>query len=126
VTVNLYPGLAFLVPSGPRQLLHLHVILTAEDEDGLHLATSFSSIKDGVEHDRTCETKADEHKFLTKPSFVLYAFTTTFRAKHIKAMIEKNYYQVQPDLSEELYARVCDGVLKSDRTPRGMKKYFNQ
>jgi hypothetical protein len=113
------------MPSGPRHELHLHVVLTGEDEGGLHLVVGFSSIKDGVRHDSSCETVAGDHKCLTKPSFVFYALTSTLRSIHIKNMIAKKYYIAQPDVSDKLYMRICEGLLRSDRTPRGMKTYFS-
>jgi hypothetical protein len=125
VTIDLHPGSAFLMPSGPRAELHLHVVLTDEDENGFHLVVGFSSIKKGVRHDPNCETAVGDHKCLTKPSFVFYALTSPLRASHIEKMIAKNYFKAQPDVSNELYKRICKGLLSSDRTPRGMKKYFN-
>jgi hypothetical protein len=79
VTFVLRKGSAFLVPSGPRDLLHLHIVLTEADADGMHLVATVSSVKEGIEHDKTCVLPVGEHAFITKPSYVVYGLTTQMR-----------------------------------------------
>jgi hypothetical protein len=119
-------GTAFLVPSGPKQQLHLHIVLTDACADGEHLVAAVSSIEGKAWHDKTCVFKGGEHKSITKPSFVFYRLTTRMSARHIKKMIEKNYYKDQPDASDAVCDAICDGVCVSEHTPRGIKRFYQE
>lgn len=81
---------SFLVPSGPKDLLHLHVVLTNGDADGFHLVATVGSIKEGMNYDPACVIEPGEHSFITVRSFVIYALTEPMRSVHVTAMTGKN------------------------------------
>lgn len=110
MTFALQRGAAFLIPSGPNNQMHLHVILSEKCDQGMHLVASTSSIKDGMWHDQTTVLAAGEHKFITKPSFIAYQLLCTMPAAHIENMIARNYYKPQPPVTEELCKKIGDGV----------------
>jgi hypothetical protein len=126
VTFNAKRKTAFLVPSGPRDLLHLHIILTDECPDGLHLVATVSSIKPGMKHDPTCKIAAREHEFITLDSFVMYGLLGQMPKANIERLVAKGYYVQKADVSDDLCDRICDGVEKSDFTKRGMIKYYRE
>jgi hypothetical protein len=45
----------------------------------MHLVATVSSVKEGIEHDKTCVLPVGEHAFITKPSYVVYGLTTQMR-----------------------------------------------
>lgn len=112
------------MPSGPKAQLHLHVVLTDECEDGQHLVASLSSSEGKPWHDKTCVFAGGEHKAITKPSFVFYGATAQMNAAHITKMIASQYYKEQPPVSDQVCKAICDGVCKSEHTPRGAKRYY--
>jgi len=57
-------------------------------------------------------------------SFVRYGMLAQMRAAHILKMIDKKYYVEKNPVSEELWERICSGVLESDFTPNGMRRYY--
>jgi hypothetical protein len=116
-------GAAFLVPSGPKAQLHLHVVLT-EKNDGEILVAPLSSIEGKGWHDSTCVFAGGEHRAIKKPSFVFYRLTTRMSVQHIQKMIAKNYYIEQPPVSDDVCDAICDGVCKSKLTPRGSVNYY--
>jgi hypothetical protein len=120
---KLEKGAAFLVLSGPKYELHLHIVLTNQNSDGEHLVASVTSVKDG-HHDAACEIKAGEHSSITKDSFVLYRATTRMMANNITSFIRKNYYIPKERVSDDLLSRVCNGVVTSEHIPRGMRKFY--
>jgi hypothetical protein len=126
VTFEITRGTAFLVPSGPRDELHLHVVLTDESDQGDHLVASVSSIKKAGWHDPTCCFDGGEHDSITKPSFVFYRLTTRMTARHIKNMLAKKLFKEKPPVSDDVCDSICDGITKSEHTPRGVKKYFEK
>lgn len=125
MTDEIKRGFAFLMPSGPRDQLHLHIALT-DERDGSFLAVNISSVDGKSWHDKTCLFAGGEHKSITKPSFAFYQLTTQLNARHVKNMINKKLYKEQPEASEVVCDALCDGVCKSEHTPRGMKKYYEE
>ncbi len=113
------------MPSGPKAELHLHVVLTEECENGDHLVANVSSIKPGY-HDPTCCFAGGEHERITKPSFIYYGLATRISARHIKNMIGKKYYIEDLPVSDEVCDLICQGIIASKHTPRGIKKYYSE
>ena len=106
--------------------MHLHVVLTEACKDGMHLIASASSIKEDVYHDPTTVLAVGEHKFITKPSFIIYKLACTIAGARIEKLIKLNYYKPQPSVTDEICKRICDGVEKSEHTPRRIKKYYGE
>jgi hypothetical protein len=108
VTFKLGKGACFLAPSGPSDLMHLHVVITDVDKDGFHLVAAVNSIRPNRSSDKACEFTGDgtEHDFIKHPSFIQYGVTTTMRASHIEAMIEKSYYKPKENIPDKECERI--------------------
>ena len=118
-----------LIPSGPPHdpdRLHLHVILTEACPEGMHLVGSISSIRDGQFHDPTCVIEAEEHRFINRPSYVLYRRTTTIRGGHMAICVDGWLFKPDDPVSDDLYQRICAGIADSRFTPRGMIRYWRE
>ncbi len=115
---------AFLAPSGPADKMHLHIVITNECEDGLHLVAVVSSIKAKIKYDTTCVLQPQEHDFLQRPSFVLYGKLSQMRAAQITRMIGSKVYVEKNAVTDQICDRICDGVLDSDFTTNGMRWYY--
>ena len=124
MSIVLKRGAAFLAPSGPGELNHLHVVLTDECCHGLHLVAVVSSVKENVKYDDTCEIAAGEHEFIATHSYVLYRVLNQMRAAHIRKMIAGKVFIEKAPVSEELCDRMCEGVAVSDLTKNGMRRYY--
>lgn len=120
-------GDTLLIPSGPSHdpdRMHLHCVLTGACGEEMHLVVCIESIVEGAFHDPTCELADGEHEFVTKPSYVNFRRTQCFKVARLTKMVDGWLYKPKPPLSEALLERICEGVLASKMTPRGMKDYF--
>lgn len=109
-----------LKPSGYKD--HLFVILTNECPEKNHLLVNFSSIHENVYHDDACVVNTEEHPFIKHPSYIEYRKAETVKSSHL---IKCGFTQKE-DVSEELFKRICGGLLLSIHTPKRIKKYFEQ
>jgi hypothetical protein len=113
-----------LVPSGPDK--HLYVVLTEPDNDGMHVLVNISSIDPEISYDATCVLKAGEHKFVKHESYAAYDFAIERHGNHVDDRAAKGIWIKQEDASEELVAKICNGIKKSPRTKRGIKDAFDR
>lgn len=110
-------GNAFLIPSGPQDYLHLHIVCShGGGVPDQRVLVSISSIKDGKFFDPTCIVEAGEHTFVNKKSFVEYRHTQERSALKIVACINNGGYVPKADISPDLLERVIKGFYKSDFT----------
>ena len=96
---------------------HLFVILTNECPEKNHLLVNFSSIHPNVFHDDACVVNAGEHPFIKRPSYIEYRRAGTVKASHL---IKCDFTQKE-DVSDELYTRICNGLMLSIHTPKRKK-----
>ena len=93
---------------------HLNVVLHGVEPDGLHLLAPISSVKEGRFTDRACVLEAGDHEFLKRESYVVYAKMHEIRTRHIVRMVVAKIYEPKGLLSGDVFARVVNGVFKSD------------
>ena len=114
-----------LVPSGPNanpDQNHLHIVCNDTCALGLNLLVPVSTYYDGC--DGTCELQLGDHEFIRHLSFVFYAKAKLFRAKQIDRGLEINFLVPQPDLIDDVFLKVEEGVCSSPDTPNQIRKYF--
>lgn len=126
MSFTLERGAAFRLPSGPNADLHLHIVVTEECADGMHLLIPISSKKGRKSDDATCPILSGEHKRITKASFAYYQFATTMSANHIERMIRKKYFRADEPVTDALLERICKGIAQTKRIPRGMRTYYEK
>lgn len=103
---------------------HLYFILTdpffngETGQDNCVLSVSCSSIKDGKQYDKACVIKKGEHEFITKDSFIFYSHLRVDKADEIQEGINKGRFIAKSVVSDELYFRILQGVLKSPDVER--------
>ncbi|MDB5243908.1 MAG: hypothetical protein JWP57_4534 [Spirosoma sp.] len=112
------------IPSGPG--LHLFVLVTDRCLQGSHLLVSFSSVPDAGRHDATCLVDVGEHDFVKRPSFMVYRLSHVDRADRLSHLVGQRYYRAGQIVSEELLARIREGIGASPFTPQRIVSYFNQ
>jgi len=114
-----------LLPSGSRSnpdQNHLHVVCNDTCILGLNLLVPVSTFYDGC--DTTCELTGLDHDFIRHLSFVFYAKATLYKAEQIDRGYAIGLLIPQPDLVEDVFLRVKNGVCFSPDTPHKIKKYF--
>lgn len=110
-------GDTFLIPSGPRDLLHLFIVCSGLTKPpDYRLIVSISTIRDGKFFDPTCIIEADEHEFITTRSFVSYRHADQKSANHIEKCIQNGTFSPRGVLSEEVFERVIKGFYDSEFT----------
>jgi len=107
----------FIIPSGGKD--HLFVILTSKCNEGHHLLVNFSSIYEGVFHDDSCVVNEGEHPFIKQPSYIVYRQARIDKATHLIKC-----FKPKEPVSDELFKRICEGLLLSTHTPKRVKLYF--
>jgi hypothetical protein len=116
------------MPSGPADdpdRLHLWVILTDTCQDGANLLVSISSVKDGQFHDDSCIIQPGEHRRIIKPSWVEYRrCRVELSAALVRGEAAWLYHREVP-VTDELFERMCAGLLTSDFAAPRYIKYFN-
>ena len=103
---------------------HLFVIVTDKCADSLHLLFSICTIRPPAFHDPSCILAAGDHEFIKADSYVLYAKPAQLNHHSIIKCVAGWTYLVKEDVSEEVFKKVCDGILGSIHTPRWAKRYF--
>jgi hypothetical protein len=117
-------GDAFLIPSGQDK--HLYIIVTEEDDDGMHVLVNVTSIKPNIAHDETCPLEKGEHSFIEHPSYIAYGFAIERHKKHIDDNAKVSLWIQKEDASEKLLAKICEGIKKSRFTKRGIKDAYDK
>lgn len=74
--------------------------------------------------DGSCILEAADHEFLRHKSWVMYRKTRVESAETLDNGVQTGLFKVKPDMSREVFARVCAGILDSPHTPRKMKRYY--
>ena len=106
-----------IIPSGGKD--HLFVILTAKCDEGQHLLVNFSSIYEGAFHDDSCVVNEGEHPFINRSSYIVYRQARIDKATHLIKC-----FKPREPVSDELFKRICAGLLLSRHTPKRIKQYF--
>jgi hypothetical protein len=116
-------GETYLIPSGPD--FHLFVVVTEEDDAGMHILVGISSIDPDIPYDNTCVFKGGEHDFIKHPSFATYEFAIQRHKNFIDDKTKKGVYKKRKDATLELVARIGSGVKKSPFTKRSIKDGYD-
>lgn len=123
---NLFRRGTLLIPSGPehdRERLHLHVICTDPDREGLQLVVPVCSMPAGA-FDGTCTLSPHEHRFIRKPSYVNYRDIEVVGHDDLVSGVEEELFMPRPDLNPQAFLKVVRGITASRRTPYLYKAFF--
>jgi hypothetical protein len=103
---------------------HLFIVLTNKSNKGDHLLVPVCSIRD--KHDKTCLLGKGDHKFITRPSFIMYARADLFETKSLIKQVTDGVIGYEGLLNEKIFARVCNGVGNSPFTTPAIENYYAQ
>lgn len=119
---------SLLVPSGPDHdpdRKHLFIVLSDPVTDEyVVLLVSISSVKENRWNDPSCLLYPGEHPFITKNSFVDYSSARIEPADKLLRGVQSGQLIAQSPVSQEIFERICAGVMASRRTPRHIKRFF--
>lgn len=110
------------MPSGP--VPHLFIICNDTCELGANLMVNISSCYDGC--DDTCLLNVGDHCFVDRLSYIFYAEAIIYKATSIQNGFDKGILKPQPDLADDVFARVVAGITVSQDTPQNVVRYFTQ
>lgn len=123
------PRVALLIESSPTpntNIKHLFVLITGvTKQDDRVLLVNFSSIKNGVPHDASCELNTGDHPFITQPTYIPYSRAIIESWAKIKYKIENKEIKLKETLSEDIFEKIILGLLSSDQVPKGILKFYN-
>ena len=121
-----------LIPSpsatSPLWMPHPFIVLTdpfplTGCANSVVLAT-LSSVKLGVNHDKTCELQVGCHSAIVKPSFVRYARTRVQSAIQIEQGVAKGAFTPMEEFPLELFETIGHGLLSSPLTSLEIKELY--
>lgn len=115
-------GDAFMILDEGGGKEHLHVLLTSPSETEEVVTTCICS------RTRRSETltllNVGDHPFIRHESYVAYNFSKVRTCSAIVSAIARGEARPQARASDQLLARMRQGLLDSDFAPNGVKSYF--
>ena len=85
---------------------------------------NISSYYDGC--DDTCLLDVGDHPFVRHRSYIFYAKAKIYKADKIQNGFDQGILKPQPDLADDVFARVEAGITISPDTPQNIVRYFTQ
>jgi len=121
-----------LIPTGAAHdpdRKHLFIVLTDPaqvlDFDEKHsLLVGVYSINPELPHDPACVLHAGDHAFIRHKSFVHYAQARIEPSQSIVNGVKKGLLVPRAMLVEEIFARVCKGLVESRFTPPRILSFY--
>ena len=104
-------------PSG-----HLFVILTNKSKNGTHLLVPICTQR--KKFDTTCLLGKGDHKFITDPSFIMYAHAATYERSVLVKRVQDDTISYEGLLDGAVFAHVCNGVANSPHTTPEILAYY--
>jgi len=119
---------SILVPSGPPHdpdRKHLFIVVSDPvTDEHLVLLVSISSVKPNIWNDESCLLYKGEHPFITKDSFVDYGYARIESAEKLLRGVESGKLVPHDPVSDDVFQRICQGLMASRRTPMDIKRFF--
>lgn len=114
-----------LIPTGAAHdpgRKHLFIVLTdpaqvLDFEEKHSLLVGVFTISPELPHDPACELHAGDHAFIRHKSFVHYARARIEPSQSIVNGVKKGLFVPKAMLVDEIFARVCKGLVESRFTP---------
>lgn len=120
---SLTKSAAIHIPNtGPQGEGHLHIVLTNLCKEKNHLLVNVSSAHNKC--DRTCLLGQGDHKFIVRPSFIIYAHAAIWKEEVLLKGINDQYMTYRGQIDAKVFALICTGLLTSPRTKPIIKEYY--
>lgn len=118
-------GDTLLIPSGPGNKKHLHIILNNPIEFVGYINThcilvGISTVSDAP-FDDTCVIAKGSHDFITNDSYAAYNFTRFYPFLHLQEMVRTHTFIPNRAVDKTILDMVLKGLYKSKRTPKYIK-----
>lgn len=119
---------SILVPSGPAHdpdRKHLFIVLSDPvTDEKVVLLVSISSVKPNRWNDESCLLYPGDHPFIKKDSFVDYASARIEPGDKLLRGVKAGKLIPKDPITDEVFERICAGVMASRRTPRYIRQFF--
>ena len=117
-------GSTLLVPSGPNNLKHLHIVLNDPIDlrhlgyaTGSCLLVGVSTVPASAPYDNTCVLHPIDHPFITHASFVYYKYVRLERAVDLVTKASSGLFVPKEVITPAVLQRITEGVHSSMHTP---------
>lgn len=105
--------------------MHLFIVVTEADSDGMHILVSLSSIDPDIPYDKTCVFAGGEHEFIKHRSYAAYAFAIQCHKNVVDDKVKRKVYKQHRVASPALVSKICNGIKKSSFTKRSIKDGYD-
>jgi len=104
---------------------HLYVIIL--EPQGQTRSTIIVNITtlNSKKQDQTIILEPGDHDFIVNHSYVHYGRAEIVPIDHLEVLVGSGEAKQYPPLKEELFQRVCSGILKSPHTPFGVQDLYH-
>jgi hypothetical protein len=127
--LDIYAGKSFLLPHQVNREPHLWVVVT-EPSNHLgkvvivNITTRNAKIRTNYDFsDSTTILKVGDHPFITKESFVYYAYARFSEVNALQAGLSA-YKTLKEDFSAEILSKIQMGCVESPHTPEDVSEYI--
>jgi len=127
-----YRRATLLIPSGPAhdpERKHLFIVLTdparvLDYDETQSLLVGVTTLQPDLPYDPTCLLHAGDHEFIRHRSYVHYARALIEPSQSILNGVKKGVLVPKAMLVEDIFARVCNGLVKSRFTARRIIAFY--
>jgi len=106
---------------------HLFIIvLEAQDYTNNTIIVNLSSYDRGAKHDNTTILNAGDHDFIIRESYIVYRKARIRSMNELEELINSGKAQLREPLEENVFQKVCEGILKSSFTPSEVKEMYRE
>ena len=115
-------GSTFLLYDEDNPKPHLHIVITDPDENNYVVLVSVTTERS--RSDTMTRLAVGDHRFITDPSVITYAYSKLLSCADIQALIACREAIEKEDASEKIVQRARAGLRETDRAPQEVKEFF--
>lgn len=104
--------------------MHLKVVISEPDPEGMVLVVSVTSAPATRRFDDSCILEAGSHEFIIRRSYVSYVHSVELNNVAILNEKFRDELVSKPDVTPDVLQRIQDGARASRFLPRALKKHF--
>lgn len=89
------------------------------------LGVNISSIKTGIEFDKTCLLRPGDHSFVSRPSYVFYEKAQIFGSESAQQRVATGEFRTHEMCGDRLFGRIIEGFTESPFVTPKILTYVN-
>jgi len=104
---------------------HLFIIILDCEEHTKNTVIVYTQTLRSPKADRTTVLHPGEHKFIKRDSHIEYNQAKIVSAMDLERMLQDGRARLMDRMGNDVFTRICDGILKSPFTPMDVREMYN-